>query len=103
MRVATDTIRKAGFRLHGAKCSFGRASEPFLGFDINGDDPGGTSVRMTHKKVKAIADWPLPRSLKEMRGFVGLSGVYRKFVPDFAKISAPLMELITFDQREFDA
>ena len=38
-----------------------------------------------------------------MRSFVGLSGVNRKFVPDFAKISAPLMELLTIDQKDLDA
>ena len=88
-----DTICKAGFRLHKSKCSFGRTSAPFLGLDISGDDPGGTSVRMTHEKVKAIADWPCPASQKDMCSFVGLASVYRKFVPDFAKISAPLVEL----------
>ena len=37
-----------------------------------------------------------------MRSFVGLSGIYRKFVPVFAKISAPLMELFSMAQQEFD-
>ena len=57
---------------------------------------------MTYEKIKAISDWPYPISAKEMCSFVGLSGVYRKFVPDFAKISAPLMELISMDQQEYD-
>ena len=38
-----------------------------------------------------------------MCSFVGFAGVYRTFVPNFAKISAPLMELLTADQQEFDA
>ena len=42
---------------------------------------------MSHEKVKAIADWPCPTAPKG--SFVGLTGVYRKFIPDFAKISAP--------------
>ena len=46
VRAVMDTIRTVGFRLHGSKCLFGRASMPFLGFDINGDDPEGASVRM---------------------------------------------------------
>ena len=103
VRAVMDTIRKAGLRLHGSKCSFGRTSAPFLGFDIDGEDPEGASVRMTHEKIKAISDWPYPASPKNMRSFMGLSGVYRKFVPDFSKILAPLMELISVDQREFNA
>ena len=58
---------------------------------------------MSHEKVKAIADWPCPTAPKDMRSFVGLAGVYRKFIPDFAQISAPLMELITADRQQFDA
>ena len=53
---------------------------------------------MTHEKIKEISDWPYPGSPKEMRSFVGLSGAYHKFVPDFAKISAPLMELVSMEQ-----
>ena len=103
VKSVMDKIRKVGFRLHGSKCSFGRMSAPFLGFDIDGDDPEGASVRMAHEKIKAIADWSYPETPKETRSFVNLSGVYRKYVPDFARISAPLMELITADQREFGA
>ena len=50
VRAVMDTIRKAGFSLHGSNCSFGRSSAPFLGFDINSDGPEGASVRMTDEK-----------------------------------------------------
>ena len=99
VQAVMDTIRKAGFRLHGSKCSFGRFAAPFLGFDIDEEDSQGASVRMTHKKIKSISDWPYPTTPKEMRSFMGLSGVYRKFVPDFAKIAAPLSELISVEQH----
>ena len=79
VKSVMDTVRKAGFRLHGLKCSFGRTSAPFLGFGVSGDDPDGASVRMTHEKVKAIVDWPCLASPKDMRSFVGLAVVYRKF------------------------
>ena len=92
VRAVVDPIRKTGFRLHGSKCLFGRTSTPFLGLDIDGDVPEGASVRMTHEKIKVISYWPYPASPKDMRSFVGLSEVYREFVPDFAKMSAPLME-----------
>ena len=94
-----DTIKKAGYHLNSSKRSFGRVSALFLGFDIGGDDPEGASVRMTHEIIKAIANWPLPESPKEMNSFVGLSGVFQKIVPDFAKIAANHMELLTADRR----
>src|SRR5882757_859948 len=106
-KAVLDTIRKAGFRLQEEKCSFGRKTAPFLGFEIGSDsgdnnDKSDLALRMTHEKIKAIADWPIPTSPKEMRQFVGLAGVYRRFVPDFAKISIPLLELITAEQNQFD-
>ena len=62
VKAAMGTIRKAGFRLHGPKCSFGRTPAPFPGFDISGGDPDGAPVHMTHEEVKSIADWPCPAS-----------------------------------------
>ena len=103
VRAVMDTIRKAGFRLHGSKCSFGKTSAQFLGFDIDGEDTDGASVDTAHEKIEAIADWPYPNTRKEMRSYVVISGIYRNFVPDFAKISQPLMELLAADQKDFDA
>lgn len=56
VRAVMDTIRKAGFRLHGSKYSFGKTLAQFLGFDIDGEDPDGESVDTAHEKIEAIAD-----------------------------------------------
>ena len=44
-------------------------------------------------KVVAIQDWKVPKNVTEVRSFLGLAGYYRKFIKDFAKISAPLTRL----------
>ena len=44
-------------------------------------------------KVVAIQDWKVPKNATEVRSFLGLAGYYRKFIKDFAKISAPLTRL----------
>jgi hypothetical protein len=92
-----DTLRREGFRLKGSKCAFGREKAPFLGFEVD-----GAGVSMTEEKVKAISDWPDPETPKEMRIFVGLTGVYRRFVADYAKIAAPLLKVMTLSQSEYD-
>ena len=44
-------------------------------------------------KVVAVQDWKTPRNATEVRSFLGLAGFYRKFIRDFAKISALLTKL----------
>ena len=46
-----------------------------------------------HKKVQKVRDWPVPKNLNEVRGFLGLSGYYRKFVPDYYTKAKPLHDL----------
>ncbi|WVY96710.1 hypothetical protein V8G54_028861 [Vigna mungo] len=50
-------------------------------------------VQMEPEKVLAGQDWPIPRSIKALRGFLGLMGYYRRFIKDYGKIARPLTDL----------
>ena len=75
----------AGLKLKPGKCKLFQRSVSFLGHVISEDgiatDPG---------KIKMVTDWPVPRSVREVRAFLGLAGYYRRFVADFAAIAGPL-------------
>lgn len=67
------------------KSEFLKKEVAFLGHIVT--DQG---VKPNPDKIIAIQKWPIPRNQKELKGFLGILGYYRRFVRDFAKITKPL-------------
>ena len=82
-------LLKAGFTLRSSKCAFGRSTITHLGFQYS---PSG--VTPSAERTETIANWPVPKSTKELRSFLGLANFYRSFIHNFAEIAVPLTELI---------
>jgi hypothetical protein len=51
-------------------------------------------VAMDHQKVQAVVDWPVPRSVRAVRAFLGLVGYYRCFIVGYDDIATPLTRLL---------
>lgn len=83
------TLESANLKIQLDKCEFLQEQVEFLGLVISKD-----GIKTNPKKVKAIVDFPIPRTLKELRSFLGLAGYYRRFIKDFAKIAKPLTTLL---------
>ena len=87
VRQVLDRIRAANLRLNKEKCEFGREEIEFLGFKL---EAGKKSPN--DEKTKIIANFPVPQSNRQLRGFLGLVNYLRHLIPDFADLAGPLFK-----------
>ncbi|XP_027905592.1 uncharacterized protein LOC114165124 [Vigna unguiculata] len=80
------------FFLKKSKCLFGQHSINYLGYIISRNGVGPNP-----EKIRAMQGWLTPSSLKQLRGFLGLTCFYRKFIRHYASITAPLTNLLKKD------
>ena len=83
-------LEEAKLTISVEKSRFCLAEMKFLGFIID-----ARGIRVDPEKVECIAKFPRPTSVREIRRFIGMAGYYRRFVPNFSELSAPMTNLIS--------
>jgi hypothetical protein len=87
-------LRLNNLKLQPDKCDFLTKEVTFLGHKIS-----EFGVEPDSRKIQAISNFPCPKTAKQLKSFLGLAGCYRRYVPLFSKIAAPVHILLKKDAK----
>lgn len=89
-----DKLRKANLKIQVDKCRFFAKETEYLGHILT---PEG--IKPNDKKIAVIKNVNIPKTKKEIKSFLGLTGYYRKFIRDYAKVAQPLTKCLKKDSK----
>jgi hypothetical protein len=92
LQKVLDALRKHQLYAKASKCALFQTQVDFLGHVVSGN-----GIEPDPKKIEAVTSWPKPKTVTELRSFLGLANFYRRFVQGFSKITAPLNDLLKKD------
>lgn len=96
LRALFERLAEAGLTLNLAKSKFTRGTVSYLGHIV-----GSGIVKPKTANIEAILHFPVPQSRRHVMQFLGMSGYYRRFCPNFSSVAAPLTAL-TSNKRRFE-
>ncbi|MCG8030630.1 MAG: reverse transcriptase family protein [Candidatus Thiodiazotropha taylori] len=82
-------LEKHNLKLKPSKCEFFKEKDVYLGHVVSAE-----GVHVDPSKTEAVRNWPIPKSTKDVRKFLGFTGYYRRFVKGYASIARPLNDLL---------
>lgn len=89
LQKVLQKLEEAGLKAKLTKCEFLKAKMKFLGHVVDGE-----GIHTVDDKIKAVQKFPQPKSVENVRSFLGLAGYYRPFIKNFAAIASPLNKLL---------
>jgi hypothetical protein len=92
-RQVLQTLRKNQFYANPKKCDFMKEEISFLGHRISAN-----GLKVDPEKVRAVADWKVPKVVHGVRSFLGLANYFRRFLQDYSKMVVPLTNLTRKDK-----
>jgi hypothetical protein len=88
LRKIFTRLQEANLSLKPTKCEFGKDKLKFLGHTVS-----AKGIAPVEEKVKVMREFKPPRTVREVRQFLGMTGYYRKHIEGYSKIAAPLTAL----------
>lgn len=97
LEEVVSTLEKANMKIQTDKYEFMKTEVEFLSYIITEH-----GIKTNTKKTDAVTKLKPPKTIKELRSFLGMTGYYRKFVKDYAKIAKPLSKLLRGEEGRID-
>ena len=92
LRGVFTKLDKAGLKLKPNKCEFFKTKITYLGHIVS-----SKGIETDPKKVEAVKNWTVPRTVTDVRSFLGFTNYYRRFIKGYANVARPLNLLVSGD------
>lgn len=89
LKVVLYTAIEYGLMINWKKCELLVERVEYLGYIVEAGQ-----IQPSNKKTLAVAKFPIPKTVKQVQSFLGLTGYFRKFIPQFSMHARPLSQLL---------
>ena len=89
LEEVASRLREAKLTVNVEKSNYCLTSTRYLGYVV-----GGGCLRVDPEKVEAVSSFPIPKTTRQVRRFLGMSGWYSRFIPNYASLASPLTDII---------
>nr|ABA97778.2 retrotransposon protein, putative, Ty3-gypsy subclass [Oryza sativa Japonica Group] len=94
LRLVLEKLKEHQLYAKFSKCDFWLKEVQFLGHIVNAQ-----GVAVDPANVESVTKWTPPRTVTQVRSFLGLAGYYRRFIENFSKIAKPMTQLLKKEEK----
>nr|ABA98765.1 retrotransposon protein, putative, Ty3-gypsy subclass [Oryza sativa Japonica Group] len=94
LRLVLEKLKEHQLYAKFSKCDFWLSEDKFLGHVITAQ-----GVAVDPSNVESVTKWTPPKTVSQIRSFLGLAGYYRRFIENFSKIARPMTQLLKKDEK----
>ena len=92
LRGVFSKLVQASLKLKPKKCEFFKSRISYLGHIVS-----SSGIETDPRKVEVVKTWTIPKTVADVRSFLGFTNYYRRFIKDYAKVARPLNSLISVE------